>query len=418
MSMDKVIERKKWTPKKIGSLAGALVIVILLLMAIFGVNESSLKVKAERLTISTVAKDRFQEFIPITGTVTPQQTMYMDAVEGGTVEEIFLEAGTMLKKGDKILRLENTNLVLDIIYREAQLFEQSNNLRNSRLLLEQNRLELNSDLAQSEYELKKKKNDFKRKERLWKDQLISEQDYEDAEAEYDFLLKKYELTKESFKKELYFGEQQVEQLEKSLKRMRSNLAIVTKNQENLTIKAPISGYLTSLNAEVGQSIAKGERFGQIDQLDGFKVRAKVDEHYIARVELERLGEFDFNGKGYELIVRKIFPEVKDGTFEIDFDFKGNEPEGIRRGQTLHIKLELGDEEEAIVLPRGGFYQTTGGNWVYVLDESGKKATKRKIKLGTANPSVYQVLEGLNPGEKVITSPYDNFGDMDVLILQD
>ncbi|MBN2136003.1 MAG: efflux RND transporter periplasmic adaptor subunit [Acidobacteria bacterium] len=418
MSMDKVIERKKWTPKKIGSLVGALVIVILLLMAIFGVNESSLKVKAERLTISTVAKDRFQEFIPITGTVTPQQTMYMDAVEGGTVEEIFLEAGTMLKKGDKILRLENTNLVLDIIYREAQLFEQSNNLRNSRLLLEQNRLQLNSDLAQAEYELKKKENDFKRKERLWKEQLISEQDYDDARAEYDFLLKKYELTKESLKKELYFGEQQVEQLDKSLKRMRSNLAIVTKNQENLTIKAPISGYLTSLNAEVGQSIAKGERFGQIDQLDGFKVRARVDEHYIARVEMERLGEFDFNGKGYGLIVRKIFPEVKDGTFEIDFDFKDKEPDGIRRGQTLHIKLELGDEEEAIVLPRGGFYQTTGGNWVYVLDESGKKATKRKIKLGTANPSVYQVLEGLKPGEKVITSPYDNFGDMDVLILQD
>ncbi len=416
--MDKIIEKKKWPPKKIAKIAaGAAFGLLLLYLTFFGVTGSSLKVQAERLTIATVVEDEFQEFIPITGSVTPMQTIYLDAVEGGTVSQIFTEAGNMVKKGQRLLKLENTNLMLDVIYREAQLFEQSNNLRNSRLLLEQNRLQLSRELAEAEYELKKKKRDWETKNKLYEEELVARQTFEDARDEYAYLEQKYKLTEESHQKEIHFAEQQVAQLEESLERMRNNLSIIKRNQENLTVKAPITGHLTSLNAEIGQSIAKGERFGQIDQLEGFKVRASVDEHYIARVETGRIGRFDFTDNTYNLIVHKIYPEVRDGSFEIDLLFENKEPEGIKRGQTLHIKLELGDVERALVLERGGFYQTTGGNWVYVLNEAGDKAYKRRIRLGTANSDVYQVLEGLKPGEKVITSSYENFGDMDVLILE-
>ena len=416
--MDRRIEKKKWPPKKIAGLAfAALFICFMVYVFIFKLSPSTLNVKAERITISTVERGPFQEFIPIMGNVVPINTFYLDAVEGGRVEEIYVEAGAHVKKGDKILKLGNTNLLLDIMLREAELFQHSNNLRNTRLSMEQYRLRLSQELADIENQLQQQGRIYERYKELAKDNLISQHEFELAKDQYEYLLKKRELTIQSQKNDLEFRQAQIDALEASLKRMQDNLDIVKQKQENLTIRASVSGHLTALNAEIGQSKAPGQRLGQIDVLEGFKVRAAIDEHYIARIETGRTGEFELTGKSYNLIVKKIYPEVREGRFEVDMEFVGEEPQGITRGQTLHIRLELSDISEAILLPRGGFYQTTGGNWVYVVDDSEKIATKRRIKLGRQNPQVFEVLEGLEPGEQVIISSYENFGNMDRLILK-
>ncbi len=418
MGMDRKIEKKKWPPKKIASLAAVgLFVILVLYVFLFRLSKSTLNVKTERITISTVTRGPFQEFIPIMGNVLPINTFYLNAVEGGRVEEIYLEAGTLVKEGDGILRLANTNLLLDIMWREAELFQQSNNLRNTRLSMEQYRLRLNQDLAEINNQLRQQKRTYERYEELVKDNLISKHEYELAKDQYEYLIKKKELTIESQKNDLEFRLGQIDALEASLKRMQDNLEIVKQKQDNLTIRAPVSGHLTALNAEIGQSKSPGQPLGQIDVLEGFRVRAAIDEHYIARIETGRTGEFDFAGKSYGLVIKKIYPEVIGGRFEVDMEFVDGGPEEITRGQTLHIRLELGDISEAILLPRGGFYQTTGGNWAYVVDESENVATKRKIRLGRQNPQVFEVLEGLGPGDRVITSSYESFGNMDRLVLK-
>ena len=418
MGMDRKIEKKKWPPKKIAWLASVGIFVfVVAYVFLFKLNKSTLNVETERLTISTVENGPFQEYIPVMGNVLPINTFYLDAVEGGRVEEIYLEAGTFIKKGDKILKLANTNLLLDIMWREAELFQQSNNLRNTRLSMEQYRLRLRQELAEIENQLRQQKRVYERYKELAKESLISKHEFELAQDQYEYLIKRRELAIESQKNDLEFRQAQIDALEASLKRMQDNLDIVKQKQENLTIRAPVSGHLTALKAEIGQSKSPGERLGQIDVLEGFKVRAAIDEHYIARVETERAGEFDLSGHSYKLVVKKIYPEVREGSFEVDLEFVGDEPQGITRGQTLHIRLELGDISEAMLLPRGGFYQTTGGNWVYVVDDSEQIATKRRIKLGRQNPQVYEVLEGLQPGERVITSSYESFGNMDRLVLK-
>jgi HlyD family secretion protein len=418
MGMDRKIEKKKWPPKKIASLAAVgLFVILVLYVFLFRLSKSTLNVKTERITISTVTRGPFQEFIPIMGNVLPINTFYLNAVEGGRVEEIYLEAGTLVKEGDGILRLANTNLLLDIMWREAELFQQSNNLRNTRLSMEQYRLRLNQDLAEINNQLRQQKRTYERYKELVKDNLISKHEYELAKDQYEYLIERKELTIESQKNDLEFRLGQIDALEASLKRMQDNLEIVKQKQDNLTIRAPVSGHLTALNAEIGQSKSPGQPLGQIDVLEGFRVRAAIDEHYIARIETGRTGEFDFAGKSYGLVVKKIYPEVIDGRFEVDMEFVDAGPEEITRGQTLHIRLELGDISEAILLPRGGFYQTTGGNWAYVVDESENVATKRKIRLGRQNPQVFEVLEGLGPGDRVITSSYESFGNMDRLVLK-
>ena len=418
MGMDRKIEKKKWPPKRIAAFAAVgLFIVAVIYIFVFGVSKSSLNVQAERLTVSTVTEGPFQEFIPIMGNVMPIITHYLDAFEGGIVEEIHLEAGSFVKKGDKILKLANTNLLINSMWREAELFQQINNLRNTRLDMERYRLQLGQELANIENELQQQKRVYERYKELAKDNLISKHEFELAKDQYEYLLKKKDLAVESQKKDLEFRQRQIEALEAQVNRMQNNLEIINGRLDNLTIKAPVSGHLTSLNAEIGQSKSAGERLGQIDVLEGFKVRAAIDEHYIARIELGRTGEFEFTGKTFNLVVKRIYPEVKEGRFEVDMEFVDHEPQGITRGQTLHIRLELGDVSEAVLLPRGGFYQTTGGNWVFVVNESEKVATKRRIKLGRQNPQVFEVLEGLNPGEKVITSSYESFGNMDRLVLK-
>jgi HlyD family secretion protein len=416
--MDRQIKKRKWPPKKIAAVSAITIFCGAVLYGlIFGDRSSKLNVDRERITIATVRSGQFQESIPVIGTVLPIKTIYLDAIEGGRVETRYIEAGTLVQEGDNILKLSNTNLLLDIMYREAQLFEQSNNLRNSRLLMEQNRLNLRRELSEINYNIKRQGRTFDRNTELVDKNLISQEEYEQSKDEYEFLLERRDLTLETQKQDSIFRQTQIEQLEASLERMQSNLEIAKQKLDDLVIRAPITGALTSLNAEIGESKAVGERLGQIDVLDGFKARAAIDEHYLPRIEIGRSGTFDFAGNSYTLTVRKIYPEVQNGRFEVDMEFDGQEPDGIRRGQTLHIRLELGDLSEAVLLPRGGFYQSTGGQWVYILNESGDQAAKRGIQLGRQNPEVYEVLEGLEPGERVITSSYDTFGNIDKLILK-
>ncbi len=416
--MDKPIEKKKWPPKRIIKYSGIGLFVLMVgYLLIFQAGRSTLNVEKERLTISTVTKGPFQEFIPIIGNVLPHRTIYLDSVIGGSVEKIYLEAGTQVKQGDIIVQLSNTNLLMTLLNNEAQINRASNDLRTTRLQLERNRLELKRQRTEADYFLKRIKHRFERNEILFKESYLSIQDFDDLKDEYEYQKKNRELTIESQEKDLKFSEEQVKQLEVSVKQMEASLVLLKAQLENLTVKAPITGYLTSLLAEVGQSKAPGERLGQIDDVTGFKVRAPIDEHYIDRVDVGKTGQFDFSENTFDLKVSKVYPEVRNGQFEVDMVFVGKNAEGIRRGQSLHIRLQLSDMSQAILVARGGFYQTTGGNWVYILDPSGKFAIKRQIRLGRQNPEFFEVLEGLNPGEQVITSSYENYGDMDRLVLK-
>lgn len=416
--MDRVIEKKKWPPKKIAWVSGGIVVLLFLIYSIvFGDHSSKLNVETEKITISTVTEGPFQEFIPVTGTVMPIKTIYLDAIEGGKVDTVERLAGSFVKQGDVILRLENTQLLIQISNQDALVVEQTNLLTNTSFNLEQNRTRSRQLLIDREYEVRRLKRIYERQKKLYEDDLISEEAFEQSKDDYEFEERRQKLNVEAFKRDSLFQEVQLNQLENSVRRLHDNLRIAQKRLDNLIIRAPIDGQLTSLNAEIGESKAPGERLGQIDVLDGFKVRAAIDEHYIARIEVGQTGEFDFAGNTFSLVTRKIFPEVTNGRFEVDMEFEGEAPQDIRRGQTVRIRLELGDLSEATMLARGGFYQKTGGNWVYVVDPSGDFAEKRPIRLGRQNTQVFEVLEGLQPGEKVVTSSYDNYGDIDKLVLK-
>jgi HlyD family secretion protein len=415
MGMDRKIKKKKWPPKKIASIAAiAIFVFVMVYLFVFKLSKSTLNVKTERLTISTITRGPYQEFIPIMGNVEPIYTFFLDAEEGGRVEEIYVEAGTMVKENDPILKLANTNLLLDIMWREAELFQQSNNLRNTRLSMEQYRLQLSQQLADIDNRLQQQKRVYERYKELKKDSLISDHEFELAEDQYAYLQIQRELTIESQKNDLEFRQSQIDALEASLRRMQDNLEVVKQKQDNLIIRANVTGHLTSLDAEIGESKSAGENLGQIDVLEGFRVEAGIDEHYLPRVEIGKKGE---SNQGYMLNVTKIYPEVLDNRFKVDMEFIDGQPVGITRGQTLHIRLELSEETEAILLPRGGFSQTSGGHWVYVLDKSESYAERRDIKIGRYNPQFFEVLGGLEPGEKVITSSYANFGNMERLVLK-
>jgi HlyD family secretion protein len=416
--MDRRIKKRKWPPAKIAAwmAAGAFVFFMLYLF-IFKLSRSALNVQTERLTISTVERGPFQEFIPVQGNVLPIYQHYLTAMEGGQVEEIFVQAGAMVRKGEPIVRLANTNLLLDIMWREAELFQQSNNLRNTRLSMEQYRLQLSQTLEDTDSELQRQKRVYDRYARLIKEKLISQHEFELSRDLYEHLVRKKELTEQSMANELKFRQAQVDALEGSLQRMQTNLDIVKEKQENLTIRAPISGLLSALSVEIGQSKAPGERLGQVDVLEGFKVRAPIDELYLPRIQVGKPGEFDHASKTYRLKVNRIYPEVREGRFEADMEFDGPEPEGITRGQTYHIRLFLSDVSEGLLLAKGGFFQSTGGNWAYVLDKSGSFAEKRRIRVGRQNTQVYEILEGLEQGDRVVTSSYESFGDIERLILK-
>jgi len=415
--MDRIIEQSKWKkyrPIALLALTAGVIIIALILSAQGG---DTLKIDNRRIAISTVEKGEFQEFIPLSGAVVPIKTYYLDAIEGGRVETRYMEAGTFVKQGDKIISLANTNLLLDIMYREAELFQQSNNLRNTKLAMQQNRLSIQSQLLDLDYQILQSKRVFERNTKLAEKEMISEEAYESSRDDHLYLLKKRVLTLQSFEQDSIYREVQVQQLESGLERMQENMEIVKQNLDNLVITAPVSGQLTSLNAEIGEAKVKGERLGQIDILDGFKVSTPVDEHFITRVQLNQLAHFSIGSNEYTIRLTKMYPEVVNGQFRIELEFDEAEPEDIRRGQTLHLRLELGNSEQAILLTRGGFFQDTGGQWVYVLDAGGESASKRVIKLGRQNQDYYEVLEGLEPGDKVITSSYRQFGDYEQLFFK-
>jgi HlyD family secretion protein len=415
--MDRKIERPWYRQRRLWWVIGAVLVMVPLSLVVFS-DRSRQVVRSDRLTIAAVRKGPFMEYIALTGTVRPIRTVYLDAMEGGRVEEVVREAGSMVAAGETILRLSNPALVLDIMNREAQLFEQRNNLRNTRLEMQRNSLDLEGRMLELDSRIETARRSYEHNRELLDHRLISRDELMDSQQEYEYLIASRDLLLRTQEQDAAFRGLQVEMLEESVDRLQGNLELVQRNLEDLNLRAPVSGHLTSLNAEVGESKSRGERLGQIDILDGFKVRAEVDEYYIDRTAKGLTGSFELSGRQYLLRVTKVFPEVNNGRFPVDMEFVDGAPENIRRGQTLRVQLQLGDEAESVMLPRGGFYSTTGGHWIFVLSEDGSSAARREIRLGRQNPRMFEVLEGLTPGEQVIISAYGDLGDVDRLILQE
>ncbi|HAQ19111.1 MAG TPA: efflux transporter periplasmic adaptor subunit [Prolixibacteraceae bacterium] len=411
--MDKVIEKKKGLrPKHIIWIAGGLAFVFLLYKVIFTENASTFRAEKEKLTISTVEESLFNDYITVIGQVEPITTIYLDAIEGGQVEERFIEEGTMVQKGDVILRLENRQLYQTILNSEAALAEKENYLRNTRISFETELIQSRKNILDSRYRLNRKKRSFEQNKALFDEQLISKEDFLQAKEDYEYEGNMLEINKVKAKNDSLIRLTSMQSLESDLVKMRQMLVLVRERLDNLNVKAPVNGQLGMLDAEIGQRINEGQRIGQINVLDNFKIKALIDEHYIDRVKRDLPASLDRNGTVFNLKVRKVYPEVRNGQFEIDMVFDGTTPDNIRTGQSYHIKLELGESGKAVLLPRGGFFQSTGGQWVFVLNQDETEATKRNIKIGKQNPQYYEVLEGLNAGEKVITSGYEMFGTND------
>lgn len=416
--MDKIIEKKKWTPRKIASIAAATLLAFLIIYLLFFRDKSSrLYVERDKISISNVEQGSFQEFIPVDGVVQPIVTIYLDAVFGGRVEEIYVRDGAKVEKGDPILKLANATIEKDYMYQESQSLEVLNNYQNTQLNLERNKFTLERQMADLEYNKEIAQADFNRKKELFTNRFISDEEYEQSERDYNIALKRYDIAYRAMKHDSIYTRTQMIQIKESIDRMQENLRMLTDNLKNLTITSPISGQLSSFNAEIGETRNSGENIGQIDVLDGFKLRARIDERYVNRTHVGQRAQFDYSGKTYHLEIQKIYSNITGGAFEVDLFFAGEVPDGIRRGQTIQLRLEFSGVSDAIIIPRGGFYQETGGNWIYVLDPSGSQATKRNIRIGRQNIHHYEVLDGLMPGEKVIVSSYSVFGNKERLIFK-
>lgn len=416
--MDKVIEKKKGLrPKHILWATAALVFGFILYKIILSGSVSTFRTEKDKLTLSTVEEGQFNDYITVIGRVEPITTIYLDAIEGGQVEERFIEEGTMLKKGDVILRLENRQLYQTILNSEAALAEKENYLRNTRISFETELIQSRKNILDSYYRLVRKKRFYEQNKELYEEQLVSREDYLQAKEDFEYESSLLEINKLKAKNDSTIRITSMQTLESDLGKMRQMLVLVRERLDNLRVKAPVDGQLGMLDAEIGQRINEGQRIGQINVLDNFKIVALIDEHYIDRVIRDLPASLDRNETSYDLHVRKVYPEVRNGQFEIDLVFNDSTPDNIRTGQTYHIKLELGESATAILLPRGGFFQSTGGQWVYVLNENGTEAVKRNIRIGKQNPLYYEVLEGLNPGETVITSGYEIFGTNDKIVFK-
>ena len=416
--MDKPIEKKnKVTKKHLWIAFGVILVLFVSWNLLFGDKSSKLNVETDKISIARVEESFFKNYISVTGTVEPITTVFLDATEGGRVEEIVAEEGNMVKEGELLVRLSNTSLILEISNYEALVSRTSNELRQAQLLMDQQTLNSRSQILDVEYDIVKRKRDYDNNKVLLKGNHISQEEYDISEERLELSQKKITLLKENLKKDSIFRSVQVGALEKSVDRMQDNLVLVNEKLEGLNFGAPVSGELASLDLEIGQVLSRGQRIGQINILDSYKMRVEIDEYYISKVSKGLIGECDFSGRFYKGKIAKIYPEVTAGNFYSDMVFIDSVPSRIKIGQTSRIKLELGTPKTAILIPRGGFYQSTGGQWVYIIDPSGKFAEKRKISLGAQNPRYYEVLEGLKPGEKVIVSSYDNFGDADKLILK-
>jgi HlyD family secretion protein len=416
--MDKPLPKKKGLRRKHIYLgAGILAMIFIVYRAFFTENISTYRINKDEVTLATVTEGIFHNYITVIGNVEPIATIYLDAREGGRVEEKVVEEGAVVKKGDVILRLSNPDLNLSILNSEAQLAEKSNFLRNTMVTMEQERIMIKRELLNLEFDIKRKKRIYKQKKILWNDSLISEDEFLRAEEDFQFAQRSFELYLERQKQDSVYRSIQVKQMNDNLHNMELNLQLVRQRKENLNVKAPVDGQLTTLDVELGQSVPKGGRIGQISVLTSFKVVARIDEHYIDKVKTGLTAILERQGKEFQLKIRKVLPEVRNGRFTVEMVFTGEKPENMRTGQTYYTRLQLGNPNKALLLPRGAFFQETGGQWIFVVSEDGKYATKRFIKIGRQNPKYYELLEGLKPGEKVIISNYESFGDNERIILQ-
>ena len=414
--MDRVIKKKIFTPQRIAMGIGALSFVAFSIYSIFlSGKQSVLNVNKERITVSAVKNGVFDEFIVVTGVVQPLKTYQLDAIEGGYVAQKLIDGGASVKQGDLILKLENQRLMLDFVNRETEMYRLINDLENTRLSLRQNKFALKRTLSELDFQIQQAKIDHDRNSKLFAEKVVSEQDFQRTKITFERLSQQrdIEIENQQFQEENSLT--QIKQLEGTLERTRNNLSMMRQNLENLSVKAPVSGLLSRVDVEIGASITAGQNIGQIDDLNGFKMRVEVDEHYISRIFPGLEGSFEFNGKTHRLSVQKVYPEVTNGRFQVDMTFPDAIPEGIRRGQSVPVRLQLGKPAQAILLPTGGFFSDTGGNWVYVLNSNGDRAEKRSISLGRKNPQYFEVLSGLSEGDQVITSSYSSFGEKDVLV---
>jgi len=416
-TMDRKLAKKTWTPKRIAYIVGGVILVAGIIYQIgYADHRSTMNVEKDRLSIATVTKGEFTDYILVSGQIEPAQTFFLDAVEGGMVAQIVRESGAVVEVGDTILIMANSNLQLDVMQRETMLYEQINNLRQTRLFLDQNDLSQQGQLAEIDYQISLLQPQYKRFKELHEKKLVSDREFEEVAEQYEYNLKRKELTYKSYKSDSIARSYQLAQLRQSENRMNASLNGVGQILNNLVIKAPIAGQLAMEQIEVGQAINSGERYGQIDVQDEFKVRVPIDELYLPRIGRGLKGKFTLSGVDHELEIMKIYPTITNGRFEVDMAFTGESPQGIRRGQSVRIRLQLSDSEQSLLLPTGGFFKDTGGNWVFVINSSGN-AEKRNIRLGNKNPEFYEVLEGLVEGEKVIISGYENFGKNEILGLK-
>ena len=417
--MDKVIEKKKgvavaFTKKALPYWFGALLGAFILWLVLRD-DSSTLRVNGDTLSISDVRYGEFNDYIRISGQVQPMTTIQISPQEGGIVQEILIEEGSKVKAGDEILRMSNDNLDLQILNSEAELAEKENLLRNTMISMEQQRLSVQQEKLQLQIEVKRLKRKYEQSKALYEEKLIAREEYLMAEEDYQIAAGRLELVKERATQDSLYRSVEISQMQESLENMRLNMQMIRKRKDNLTIKSPIDGELGLLDVVLGQSIASGMKIGQINDLDSYKIEAQIDEHYIDRVSAGLEARFERQNETFEAVIRKVYPEVREGKFKADFRFNGEQPANIRTGQTYYLNLQLGQPESAVLIPRGTFYQKTGGKWIYVVSPEGGKAVKREIRIGRQNPQFYEVLEGLEPGEKVITSGYDNFGDNEVLV---
>jgi len=414
--MDKKIKKKKWTVKRISMIVGGVALLSFMVYQLgFGDRRSKLNVDPDKMTFATVTRGEFTEFIPQTGTVQPKNTRYLDAIEGGNIKRIVAESGAILKKGDVILELANLNRELSVMGQEASLNESINRVRQTRLQLSQNDLLQQQQLAQIDNQIVKLKPEFERQKQLYEKKLVSEKVYLDTKADYEYQLKRKEITYASYQVDSLSRITQLKELDASERRMMASLNGVGKILDNLTLRSPIDGQLSTPQLEIGQGVTAGQRLGQVDVVGEYKVRCPIDELYLPRISTGLGATFKFAGETYKLKIKYIYPTIANGRFEVDMDFDGKQPEGIRRGQSVRLRIALGNSSEQLLLPKGGFYKDTGGNWVFVVLPGEKKAVKREIRLGRQNTENFEVLSGLEPGERVITSSYSHFGDNEVLV---
>ena len=416
--MDRVIEKKFWNSRKILMIGGAVALVGLIGASVyFSSGKSKLNVQQDRITISEIKEGVFQEFIPVNGVVLPVTTIYLDAMEGGRVEEKYVEDGAVMKKDQPIMRLSNTDLELQLANEQTAVFNVLSVMRNTQNNAEQNSINRQNQTADVDNALKEAERLYNVNKKLYDQKVIGKQEYESSLNLYNYQVKRKKLADDILKQDGTSMKEQIGQSKESYSRMQNTLALMRKKVGDLIVRAPVDGQLTSMDAEIGQNKNKGERLGQIDVTSGFKARVDVDEHYISRVFIGLKGDATVAGKNYGLIIKKVYTQVTAGRFQVDMQFTDSIPSGIRRGQTLQIRLALSDERKALLLPKGGFYQQTGGNWIFKVNENGSIAYKADIQLGSQNPDYYEVLQGLKPGDKVITSSYENYGNIQELVLK-